>query len=61
MQRKAPTLKSENEQLREKLTALADRQDTFEAMYLAISTTLPKEKLVNLDQLNSYEVLKSVQ
>jgi hypothetical protein len=55
------TVKSENEQLREKLTALTDRQEALENMFLAISTTLTKEKLVKLDQLNSDEVQKTIQ
>ncbi len=55
------TVKSENEQLKGKLLSMGTRLDTIETMFIAISTNLPKEKLVKLDQLNSDEVLKSVQ
>ncbi len=37
-------LKTENNQLKEKLAALAGRQEALEEMFLAISTDLPKEK-----------------
>jgi hypothetical protein len=42
------TFKKESEQLREKLTALADRQEALEDMFLALSTDLPKERLAML-------------
>ncbi len=54
-------VKTENEQLREKLTALADRQVALETMFLTVSTNLTNEKLVNLDQLNSDMVQKTIQ
>ncbi len=42
------TVKTENEQLREKFAALADRQNAIEDMLLALSTDLQKEKLAML-------------
>ena len=41
-------VKNENSQLKEKLTALTERQSAIEDMLLALSTNLPKEKLVKL-------------
>lgn len=55
------TVKAENEQLKEKLAALADRQVIIEEILLALSTNLPKEKLVKLNQAGLNEVQKSVQ
>ncbi len=55
------TVKAENEQLREKLTALADRQEAIEDMFLAISTNLSKDKLVKFDQAELDEVQKTIQ
>ena len=54
-------LKAENKQLKDTLTVLAARQETFEDMFLAISTNLPKEKLVKYDHAELDEVQKSVQ
>ncbi len=45
------TLKAENEHLRNALASLTDRQTALEDMFLAISTTLPKEKLVKLSDV----------
>jgi hypothetical protein len=42
------TVKQENAQLKEELLALKDRQKSFEDMFLALSTDLPKEKLAKL-------------
>ncbi len=53
--------KSENEQLRETIATLVARQETIDAMLLAVSTNLTKEKLVKLGRLNLDEVQKSVQ
>jgi hypothetical protein len=55
------TLKTENKQLRGTLTTLVDRQDILEKMYLAISTTLPKEKLAKLNNVELDEVQNTVQ
>jgi hypothetical protein len=55
------TLKTENKQLRETLTAMADRQEAIEDMLLALSTSLPKEKLVKLDHVILDEVQKTIQ
>lgn len=44
------TLKTENKQLKETLTAMADRQKSIEDMLLALSATPSKEKLVKLDK-----------
>ncbi len=56
-------LKAENDQLKNKLTAFETRQAVIEDMLLAISTDLPKEKLVNFAQVTSveYKVQKIVQ
>ena len=42
-------VKSENSQLKEKIVALSDRQSAIEDMLIALSTDLPKEKLVKLN------------
>ncbi len=42
------TLKAENEQLRNALASITDRQTALEDMFLAISTVIPKEKLAKL-------------
>ncbi len=55
------TLKAENKQLRETLTAMADRQKSIEDMLFALSATTSKEKLVKLDQVNIDEVQKTIQ
>ncbi len=55
------SLKVENKQLRGILTALVERQDVLEKMYLAISTTLPKEKLAKLNHVKLDEVQNTVQ
>ena len=54
-------VKSENEQLKENLLALADRQDALEAMILALSTNFQREKLVKLDQVKLSKVQKTIQ
>ena len=54
-------VKAENEKLRENLTALADRQEALEDMFLAISINLPKEKLVKLDQPKLNKLQKIIQ
>ena len=41
-------VKNENEQLREKLALLSERQSAIEDMLLALSTDLPKDKLASL-------------
>ncbi len=41
-------IRTENDQLRNALASLTDRQTALEDMFLAISTTLPKDKLVKL-------------
>ena len=43
------TLKTENQQLRETLTAIADRQKSIEDILLALSATPLKEKLAKMD------------
>ncbi len=53
-------LKAENDNLRETLTAMADRQKSIEDMLLALSTNLSEEKLVKLDQINIDEVQKAI-
>ena len=55
------TLEAENKQLRETLTAMADRQKSIEDMLLALSTASSKEKLVKLDQDKLGEVQKMIQ
>ena len=45
------SLKAENEQLRNVLTAMADRQVAIEEMLLALSIDLPKEKVVILSDV----------
>lgn len=54
------SVKVENGQLKENLLSMGTRLDALETMMLALSTN-PKEKLVNLDQLNSDEVRKTIQ
>ena len=54
-------LKDENNQLKEKLTALANRQKTLEEMFLTISANLQNEKLVNYDDTELVEVQRVVQ
>lgn len=51
----------EIKQLKETVSTLVARQNDLETMFLAVSTTLPKEKLVKLDRLNSDEGQKVVQ
>ncbi len=55
------SVKDENEELKRKLITMESRLDDLEAMYLAISTTLPKEKLVKLDRAILDEVQKTTQ
>ncbi len=45
------TVTAKNEQLRNALTSLTDRQTALEEMFLAISTTHPNEKLAKLDNV----------
>ncbi len=54
-------LKDENNQLKEKLTALAKRQENLEEMLLAISTSLQNEKLENYEVTGMDEAQKAVQ
>ncbi len=54
-------LKAENEQLKETASTLVARQNALETMFLAISTTLPKEKLVKLDHVILDEAQKTIQ
>ncbi len=54
-------LKSENEQLKEKLTSLVYRQETLEDMFLAISANLQNEKLVKFDNAELVEVQSNIQ
>ncbi len=49
-------LKDENNQLKEELTALADRQKTLEEIFLAISANLQNEKLVKHEDAELDEV-----
>ncbi len=55
------SVKVENEELKGKFISMESRLDDLEAMYLAISTTLPKEKLVKLDHVILDEVQKTIQ
>ncbi len=55
------TVKVENKLLKEKFAALTDRQDALEAMFLTVSSTLPKEKLAKLNEINIDEVQKTIQ
>ncbi len=55
------SVKVENEELKGKLISMESRLDDLEAMYLAISTTLPKEKLVKQDHVILDEVQKTIQ
>ncbi len=55
------SVKVENEELKGKFISMESRLDDLEAMYLAISTTLPKEKLVKLEHVISDEVQKTMQ
>ena len=43
------TVMNENRELKDKLAALSDRQSAIEDMLLALTTDLPKEKVVKLD------------
>jgi hypothetical protein len=52
---------SENKDLKEDLLAMGERLDTLEDMYLAISTTFSKEKLVKYNQAGLDEVQKTIQ
>ncbi len=45
----------------EPLLAMGARLDTLETMFLAVSTTLPNEKLAKLDEINSDEAQKNIQ
>lgn len=54
-------LKVENRQLSGTLKTLADRQEDLEKVFLAISTTLKKEKPVKYNQAGLDEVQKAVQ
>ncbi|MHC4321982.1 MAG: tail fiber domain-containing protein [Planctomycetota bacterium] len=54
-------LKAENEQLKGKLMAMESRLDDLENMFLAISTILPKQKLVKLEQVKLDGLQKTVQ
>lgn len=51
----------EIKQLKETVSTLVARQNDLETMFLAVSTTLPKDKLVKLNRFNSDEVQKVVQ
>ena len=42
-------LKAENDELKDKFATLADKHEAIVDMFLAMSTTLPKEKLAKLD------------
>ena len=42
-------VKSENEQLKERLLAVETRQEALEGMFLAMTTKLSKDKLAKLD------------
>ncbi len=55
------TVMTENQKLRETLTAIADRQEALENMFIAISTTLTKKKLVKYNQAELDEVQKTIQ
>jgi hypothetical protein len=49
---------AENSQLKQELLAIKDRQNSIEDMLLAISTDLPKEKMVSIEQILSDEAQK---
>ncbi|GJQ58664.1 MAG: hypothetical protein D8M57_17925 [Candidatus Scalindua sp. AMX11] len=55
------TLKAENEQLKESLLALAERQAKLEGMFLALSENLQENKLVTYDQVGFDAVQVDVQ
>ncbi len=54
-------LKTEKEQLMEKLAALAERQEALEEMFLAVSTNPTKEKLAKYDNAGLDEAQKTIQ
>ncbi len=53
-------LKTEKEQLMEKLAALAERQEALEEMFLAVSTNPTKEKLAKYDNAGLDEALEEM-
>ena len=50
----------ENNELKEKLATMEKRLDKYESMMLAILNDLPRNKMVNIEQLMSDDAQKSV-